>query len=100
MCSIYAMESMLYLTAGLMDEFNNQDVTLETAITKYYTLQQLYAISTQNLSLLGPASLHSGQPAELALRDSAQLWTQGESLTTLSMFIALSGLQHAGVSMQ
>ncbi|EDW10366.1 complex I assembly factor ACAD9, mitochondrial [Drosophila mojavensis] len=99
MCSIYAMESMLYLTAGLMDEFNNQDVTLETAITKYYTLQQLYAISTQNLSLLGPASLHSGQPAELALRDSAQLCTQGESLTSLSMFIALSGLQHAGIRM-
>lgn len=91
---------MLYLTAGMMDEFRGQDVTLETAITKYYTLQQLYAISSQNLSLLGPASLHSGQPAELVLRDTAQLCTQGESLTTLSMFIALTGLQHAGVSIR
>ncbi|XP_064543493.1 complex I assembly factor ACAD9, mitochondrial [Drosophila montana] len=98
-CSVYAMESMLYLTAGLLDEFHGQDVTLESAITKYYTLQQLYAISTQNLSLLGPGSLHSGQPAELALRDSAQLCTQGESLSTLSMFIALTGLQHAGQRM-
>lgn len=97
-CSIYAMESMLYMTAGLLDEFAGQDVTLESAITKYYTLGQLYGIATQNLSLLGPRCLHSGQPSELGLRDAAQLCTQGESLSTLSMFIALTGLQHAGVS--
>lgn len=97
-CSIYAMESMLYLTAGLLDEFRGQDVTLESAITKYYTLGQLYSIATQNLSLLGPGCLHSGQPSELGLRDAAQLCTQGESMGTLSLFIALTGLQHAGVS--
>lgn len=97
-CAIYAMESMLYMTAGLLDEFAGQDVTLESAISKYYTLGQLYGIATQNLSLLGPRCLHSGQPAELGLRDAAQLCTQGESLSTLSMFIALTGLQHAGVS--
>lgn len=98
-CSIYAMESMLYLTAGLLDEFSGQDVTLESAITKYYTLSQLYSIATQNLSLLGPSCLHSGQPSELGLRDAAQLCTHGESMSTLSMFIALTGLQHAGVSL-
>ncbi|EDW01357.1 complex I assembly factor ACAD9, mitochondrial [Drosophila grimshawi] len=99
MCSIYAMESMLYLSAGLLDEFLGQDVTLESAITKYYTLQQLHAIATQSLGLLGPRSLHQGEPAEMALRDTAQLCTQGESLSTLSMFIALTGLQHAGQRM-
>ncbi|KAL7738597.1 hypothetical protein ACLKA6_006894 [Drosophila palustris] len=98
-CSIYAMESMLYLSAGLLDEFAGQDVTLESSITKYYTLQQLYAIATQSLGLLGPQSLHRGQPWERGLRDAAELCTQGESVSTLSMFIALTGLQYAGQRM-
>ncbi|KAH8370151.1 hypothetical protein KR093_002383 [Drosophila rubida] len=98
-CSIYAMESMLYMTAGLMDEFAGQDVTLESSITKFYTLQQLYAIASHSLTLLGPQSLHRGQVWEQGLRDAAQLCTQGESLSTLSLFIALTGLQHAGQRM-
>lgn len=32
--SIYSMESMIYLTAGILDEFNGPDVSLESAITK------------------------------------------------------------------
>ncbi|KAH8372616.1 hypothetical protein KR009_001036 [Drosophila setifemur] len=99
MCSVYAMESMLYLTAGLLDEFRAQDVTLESAITKYFTLQQLYQIASLKLGLVGPKSLLSGQTSELGLRNAAQLCTQGESLDTLGMFIALSGLQHAGQTM-
>ncbi|XP_020803577.1 acyl-CoA dehydrogenase family member 9, mitochondrial [Drosophila serrata] len=98
-CSVYAMESMLYLTAGLLDEFRSQDVTLESAITKFFTLRQLYEIATQNLALVGPKSLLSGQATELGLRDAAQLCTQGESLDTLGMFIALTGLQYAGQAM-
>lgn len=99
MCSVYAMESMLYLTAGLLDEFRAQDVTLESAITKYFTLRQVYAIASQNLGVVGPKSLLSGETTELGLRDAAQLCTQGESLDTLGMFIALTGLQHAGQAM-
>ncbi|XP_017020124.1 complex I assembly factor ACAD9, mitochondrial [Drosophila kikkawai] len=98
-CSVYAMESMLYLTAGLLDEFRSQDVTLESAITKFFTLRQLYEIATQNLGLVGPKSLLSGEATELGLRDAAQLCTQGESLDTLGMFIALTGLQYAGQAM-
>ncbi|KAH8250826.1 hypothetical protein KR038_001455 [Drosophila bunnanda] len=98
-CSVYAMESMLYLTAGLLDEFRAQDVTLESAITKFFTLRQLYEIATLNLGLVGPKSLLSGEATELGLRDAAQLCTQGESLDTLGMFIALTGLQYAGQAM-
>ncbi|XP_017014504.2 complex I assembly factor ACAD9, mitochondrial [Drosophila takahashii] len=99
MCSVYAMESMLFMTAGLLDEFRAQDVTLESAITKYFTLRQLYEIASQNLGLVGPKSLLSGEATELGLRDAAQLCTQGESMDTLGMFIALTGLQHAGQAM-
>ncbi|XP_016979525.1 complex I assembly factor ACAD9, mitochondrial [Drosophila rhopaloa] len=99
MCSVYAMESMLYMTAGLLDEFRVQDVTLESAITKYFTLRQLYDIASQNLGLVGPKSLLGGEATEQGLRDAAQLCTQGESLDTLGMFISLTGLQHAGQAM-
>ena len=34
LCATYAMESMIYLTAGLLDEFAAPDVALEAAITK------------------------------------------------------------------
>lgn len=34
--SIYGMESMIYFTAGLLDEFENPDVGLEAAITKVF----------------------------------------------------------------
>lgn len=33
-CSIYALESMLYLTTGIMDKYDNSNVNLETAIFK------------------------------------------------------------------
>lgn len=32
--STYGMESMIYLTAGIMDEFNNPDIAVEAAICK------------------------------------------------------------------
>lgn len=31
-CSIYALESMLYLTTGIMDKYENTNIDLETAI--------------------------------------------------------------------
>lgn len=33
-CSVYAVESMLYLTAGLMDLYKNTDIDVETAVLK------------------------------------------------------------------
>lgn len=33
-CDTYALESMIYLTAGIIDGYENADVDLETAIIK------------------------------------------------------------------
>lgn len=33
-CSIFALESMLYLTTGILDEYDNSNIDLETAIFK------------------------------------------------------------------
>lgn len=94
--STYAMESMIYLTAGLLDEFDKQDVGLEAAITKYYSLTRLFENSSKSIDVIGPKSLVSGQPTEIAFRNALQLYTQSEPLESLRMYISLSGLQHAG----
>ncbi|XP_065369422.1 complex I assembly factor ACAD9, mitochondrial [Calliphora vicina] len=94
--SIYSIESMIYLTAGLLDEFKSPDVALESAITKYHCLKELFNICTTSLDIIGPKSLHAGQITETYFRNAAQLYTLGESIDNLSIYIALSGLQHAG----
>lgn len=98
LCSTYAMESMIYMTAGLLDEFSSPDVALESAITKYYTLNHLLQMVYMPLSIIGGKSLHANQWSELAFRNATQLYTHGETIDSLRIYIALSGLQHAGVS--
>lgn len=94
--SVYSMESMIYMTAGLLDEFKSPDVVLESAITKYFALKELLNICITSLSMIGPKSLHSGQTSETYFRNAAQLYTLGESIDNLSIYIALTGLQYAG----
>lgn len=50
------------------------------------------------MDIIGPKSLLSGQETEVRFRDAAQLYTQGESLDALLLYIAIAGLKHAGVS--
>ncbi|XP_055844455.1 complex I assembly factor ACAD9, mitochondrial [Episyrphus balteatus] len=94
--STYAMESMIYLTAGLLDEFDQQDVGMEAAVTKYYTLTRLFENSSKSIDVIGPKSLISGQPTEIAFRNALQLYTQSEPIDSLRMYISLTGLQYAG----
>lgn len=58
----------------------------------------MYNICTTALDIVGPKSLHAGQTTEMYFRNAAQLYTLGESIDNLSIYIALTGLQHAGVS--
>ncbi|KAL9914403.1 complex I assembly factor ACAD9, mitochondrial-like [Glossina fuscipes] len=94
--SLYGVESMIYMTAGLLDEFQNPDVILETAITKYFSLKELLNLSISLLDLKGPKALLTGEMTERYLRDAMQLYVYGESITMLNAFIALVGLQHVG----
>lgn len=92
----YAMESMIYLSAGLLDEFDRQDVNLEAAITKYFSLTRLFENASKSIDIIGPKSLIAGQPTEIAFRNAIQLYTQSEPLESLRMYISLTGLQYAG----
>lgn len=38
-CATYAIESLIFMTAGILDEFASPDVALEVAITKVGSMQ-------------------------------------------------------------
>lgn len=97
LCPIYATESMIYYTAGLIDEFEGQDVALEAAITKYYSSLSLMKAASSALEFMGSKALLKGEPTEEYFQNAAELFTQGEPIESLRSYIALSGLQHAGV---
>lgn len=96
--AVYALESMIYLTAGIMDEYEAADVDLETAIIRIFAQQNLLALGTFALNFMGPKALVAGHTSELQLRDALQIYTAGETVDSLLMLVSLSGIQHAGVS--
>lgn len=99
-CGAYALESMIYLTAGIHDDYESADIDVETAIIRVFAQRQLFETATIALDFMGPKTLLTGQPTELYLRDALQLYTHGEPIDSLYLVVALSGLQHAGVSIQ
>lgn len=98
MCAAYVLESMIYLTAGIHDDYESADIDVETAIIRIFAQQQLFDAATIALDFMGPKSLIAGQPTELYLKDALQLYTHGEPIDSLFLIVALSGIQHAGVS--
>lgn len=98
LCSVYAAESMIYLTTGLLDDFVGQDAEMEAAITKIFTGERLLQMAMQPLRFIGPQVLVKGNEFETMLRDSIQFFGQSETLDTIKFFVALSGLQHAGMA--
>lgn len=96
-CSIYAAESMIYLTTGLLDDFVGQDAEIEAAITKVFTAEKLMEMAIQPLRFVGPQALTKGHPLEVLFRNSVQFFGQTETIDSVKFFVALSGLQHAGV---
>ena len=97
-CSKYALESMIYLTTGIIDEYETPDVDVETSIIGVYAHEELLKLASLALNFMGPKSMIAGEPTETFLKDALQLYTHGEPIDSLSLFVGLAGVQHAGVS--
>ncbi|XP_065085447.1 complex I assembly factor ACAD9, mitochondrial [Ochlerotatus camptorhynchus] len=97
-CSVYAAESMIYLTTGLLDDFIGQDAEMEAAITKIFTAEKLMDMAIQPLRFVGQQALTKGHPLEALFRNSVQFFGQSETIDSVKFFVALSGLQHAGMA--
>ncbi|KAM5280437.1 complex I assembly factor ACAD9, mitochondrial [Ctenodactylus gundi] len=92
----YAMESMSYLTAGMRDDPERPDCSVEAAIVKVFSSEGAWQCVSEALQILGGAGYMKDYPYERLLRDTRVLLILEGTNEILRMFIALTGLQHAG----
>ena len=91
----YALESMTYLTAGLIDN-GVDDYSLESAICKVYGSETLWWVVNETLQIAAGIGYMKEYPYERILRDARiNLIFEGTN-EILRAFIALSGMQGPG----
>jgi len=91
---IYALESMLYITAGLADVGSRPDIEVESAIIKQFAAETFDYVTRTCLSILGAqTNLKASKYQEyLAENQVLQSW-QGSS-NIIKCFIGISGIIH------
>ncbi|XP_004702569.1 complex I assembly factor ACAD9, mitochondrial [Echinops telfairi] len=92
----YVMESMAYLTAGLLDQPGLPDCSVEAAMVKVFSSEGAWQCISEALQILGGLGYMRDYPYERLLRDSRILLIYEGTNEILRLYIALTGLQHAG----
>jgi acyl-CoA dehydrogenase family protein 9 len=94
---IFALESMTYLTTGLVDA-GRTDFAIESAICKVFGSETLWRVANESAQIAGSLGYTRRGPWERMIRDArATMVFQGTN-EILRCFIALSGMQ--GPSLQ
>jgi len=95
MVDIYAAESMLYLTTGLMDR-GVEDYSIESAVCKILSSETLWRVVHEALQIAPALGVQRDLPYERMMRDARiNLVFEGTN-DILRCFIALSGMQGPG----
>ena len=95
MAETYALESMVYLTTGLIDA-GVPDYSLESAICKVFGSETLWYVVNEAMQIAGGIGYMTEYPYERMLRDARiNLIFEGTN-EILRAFIALAGLQGPG----
>jgi acyl-CoA dehydrogenase family protein 9 len=95
MADTFAIESMTYLTAGLVDG-KVSDYSLESAICKVYASETLWRVVNETLQIAAGIGYMQEYPYERMLRDARiNLIFEGTN-EILRCFVALSGMQGPG----
>ncbi|XP_058487519.1 complex I assembly factor ACAD9, mitochondrial-like [Solea solea] len=94
--SAFAMESMAYLTAGMMDRPGLPDCSLEAAMVKVFSSERAWICVSEALQVLGGLGYTKNYPYERYLRDCRILPIFEGTNEVLRMYIALTGMQYAG----
>jgi hypothetical protein len=63
------MESMTYLTSGILDSFSMPVISIESALTKIFATDRLYRLANDCLEIFGVEGIEIGHPVEQYLRD-------------------------------
>nr|XP_013000479.1 acyl-CoA dehydrogenase family member 9, mitochondrial isoform X2 [Cavia porcellus] len=70
---VYAMESMSYLTAGMLDHPECPDCSIETAVVKVFSSESAWQCVSEALQILGGLGYMRNHPHERMLRDARAL---------------------------
>jgi len=92
----YVMESMAYMTAGMLDSNAYEDCAVEAAIVKIFSSEACYSGASECLQILGGLGYMKDYPYERMLRDSRILLIFEGTNEILRLFVALMGIQTAG----
>jgi len=92
---IYAMESIVYLTAGMVDR-GVKDFSMESSICKAYNTEMLWNIVNHALQIASGDGYLKKHPYERLLRDSRVNMIFEGTNEIQRMFIALSGMEGPG----
>uniref|UniRef100_A0A3B4DHE7 Complex I assembly factor ACAD9, mitochondrial n=1 Tax=Pygocentrus nattereri TaxID=42514 RepID=A0A3B4DHE7_PYGNA len=94
--SAFVMESMAYLTAGMMDRPGFPDCSVEAAMVKVFSSEGGWVCVSEALQVLGGVGYTKNYPFERYLRDCRILQIFEGTNEILRMYIALTGMQYAG----
>ncbi len=96
---LFALESMTYLTAGLVDA-GHPDFAIESAICKVFGSETLWRVANEAQQVAGALGYMRAQPWERLLRDARIAMIYEGTNEILRCFIALSGMQSPGRSLE
>jgi acyl-CoA dehydrogenase family protein 9 len=94
---IFALESMTYLTTGLVDA-GRTDFSIESAICKVFGSETLWRVANESAQIAGALGYTRREPWERMIRDARATMVFEGTNEILRCFIALSGMQ--GPSLQ
>uniref|UniRef100_A0A8D0A8I7 Acyl-CoA dehydrogenase family, member 9 n=1 Tax=Sander lucioperca TaxID=283035 RepID=A0A8D0A8I7_SANLU len=94
--NVFVMESMAYLTAGMMDRPGLPDCSLEAAMVKVFSSEGGWICVSEALQILGGLGYTKNYPYERYVRDCRILPIFEGTNEILRMYIALTGMQYAG----
>ncbi len=97
--STYALESMVYLTAGLIDR-GLDDYALEGACCKIFGTETVWNTINDALQIAGGNGFMEDYPFEKALRDSRVNMIFEGTNEILRVLVALSGMRDVGADLQ
>lgn len=92
----FVMESMAYLTAGMMDRPGLPDCSLEAAMVKIFSSEGGWICVSEALQILGGLGYTKNYPYERYVRDCRILPIFEGTNEILRMYVALTGMQYAG----
>lgn len=95
-CDIYGLESMIYLTTGIIDQYDNPKVDMESAITKAYSQDILQKLTKFAMHLINSPVTITGHSIELNVQNAIQL-LHNETSLALKNYVTTSCLQYAAV---